>query len=290
MKRHFLVCVAVLCSVGAHATRADDRGVPDKHSEQADRKAKALRKTISEETKTLGNHEWAGEYYYGDGLGVNVSLMLAPKSGYLFEWHGCLGLYDRNYGAVTLKRGRLHLSFTFPNKRDGFQGIAEEFIPIAWGDRKYLIPSDDIVGFCNEVNDGSEPRQDPHGSYLLRQGDWKKKVKGFPAVPQEFRSYLLIHPIEAEITGVGKSTTRPSVCDWKFKDTRVTLNCGSKKGLRTGMRLHVVKPEGIFESVEVKKVDEEKSEAVLTQIGEGEAGPRVGWKLSTRYPWHFSKP
>ena len=36
----------------------------------------------------------------------------------------------------------------FPNKREGFQGIAEEFVPIAWGDREYLVPADDIVGFC----------------------------------------------------------------------------------------------------------------------------------------------
>jgi hypothetical protein len=99
-----------------------------KQSQNAEQAAKSLRITIQDEIAALGNHEWAGEYYEGDGLGVNVSLILAPKSGYVFEWHGCLGLYDRNYGAVTLKDRRIRLSFTFPNKREGFQGIAEEFI------------------------------------------------------------------------------------------------------------------------------------------------------------------
>ena len=194
-------------------------------------------------------------------------------------------MYDRNYGAVTWEKRRLRLSFTFANKREGFHGIAEEFIPVAWGDRKYLIPADDIVGFCNEVNDGSEPRKG-YGSYLMRQGDEKKEVKGLPAVPEKFKPYLLAHPIEVEIIGVGKYTTRPSVGDWRFKDIPVTLNGGKKKGLLAGMKLHVVKPEHVVESVEVKKVDEQRSEAVMTQIGEKEAGPQIGWKLSTRCPWN----
>ena len=91
--------------------------------------------------------------------GCERLLDLAPKSGYVFEWHGCMGLYDRNYGAVTWTKDRLRLSFTLPNKREGFQGIDEKFIPVAWGDRKYLIPASDIVGFCNEVNAGDEPRK-----------------------------------------------------------------------------------------------------------------------------------
>ena len=207
-----------------------DQSDSDKHSAQAETTAKTLQLQIREEIKTLGNHAWAGEYYFGDGLGVNVSLILAPKSGYLFEWHGCMGLYDRNYGAVAWTKGRLRLSFTFPNKRQGFQGIAEEFVPIAWGDRKYLVPADDIVGFCNAVNDGFQSRKGMHGFYLLRRGDEEKEVKGFPAVPEEFKPYLLAHPIDAEIVGVGKVTTRLGMGELKFRETPVTLNRGKKQG------------------------------------------------------------
>ncbi len=72
-----------------------------KYSEEAEATAKQLRQKIRDEVRSLGEHAWAGEYYHGDGLGVNVFLMLAPQAGYLFEWHGCLGLYDRNYGKVS---------------------------------------------------------------------------------------------------------------------------------------------------------------------------------------------
>ncbi|MEN6450205.1 MAG: hypothetical protein ABFC96_06925 [Thermoguttaceae bacterium] len=284
MRRFFLLvvaCSAVTCS-GTDA----DRVYSDKISEKAEKTAATFRKSIEAEIKTLKKHDWAGQYYEGDGLGVNVSLGLAPKSGFLFEWHGCMGLYDRNYGAVSFDKGKIHLSCTLPNKRKGFQGIAEEFTPIAWGERKYLVPSDDIVGFCNDVNDGSEPRKGMHGSYLLRDGDEKKEAKGVPTVPAEFRPYLLSHPVEAEIVVVGNATTRPSVCEWKFKDTPVVLNRGKKQGLLKGMKLHVTKPNNVVESVEITKAEDERCEAVMTQVGEKEAGPQVGWKLSTRCRWN----
>lgn len=293
MKKTVLCVLAVimLCVVSLLiAVEKVDRKNMDKTSEQAGKAAEALRQQAREEIKTLGNHEWAGEYYWGDGLGVNVSLVLAPKSGYVFEWHGCCGLYDRNYGAVAWTKDRLRLSFTFPNERKRFQGIAEEFIPVAWGDRKYLIPANEIIGFCNRVNAGDEPRKGMHGRYLLRDGDEKKEVRRFPGVPEKFNPYLLAHPIEADIVGVGKYTTRPSVCDWKFKDTPVTLNCGKKQGLLAGMELSVIKPENLVESVTVTKVDEERSEAVMTQIDEKEAGPQVGWRFSTRSRWNSVAP
>jgi hypothetical protein len=279
----FMLCVVAVFIVFEKFGRNDS----DKQSEQAQKKAETLRLQIREEIKSLGNHAWAGDYYWGDGLGANVSLMLAPKSGYVFEWHGCVGVYDRNYGAVTWTKDRIRLSFTFPNERKGFQGIAEEFIPIAWGDRKYLIPADDIVGFCNKVNAGDEPRKDMHGRYLLRDGDEKKDVKGFPSVPEEFKPHLLANPIEADIVGVGKATLRSGS---EFKETPVTLNSGKKQGLLVGMALEVIMPDNLVESVTVTKVEDERSEALMTQFGEKDAGPQIGWRLSTRCRWNPVAP
>jgi len=285
MKAYSLMLPLTLCAVVAVA----GCGTETKLSDNAEKTAKQRCEQIRTEIETLANHDWAGEYYHGDGLGVNVTLLLAPESGFVFEWHGCLGLYDRNYGAVSETDGRIRLAFTFENKREGFQGIAGELIPIPWGPRRYLVPADDVVGFCNAVNEGSEPRKDAHGRYLLRKGDAKRKVLGFPSVPQGFKAYLLKRPIEAEILAVGKPATRPSAFEWKFKDTPVTLNVGKDHGLLPGMELHVVKPDNIFESVRITKVEDEKSEGVMTQIGAGKKGPRVGWRLSTRFRWNAEK-
>jgi len=50
------------------------------------------------------------------------------------------------------------------------------------------------------------------------------------------------------------------------------------------MELHVAEPGNIVESVRITKVEESRSEAVMTQIGEDATGPLVGWKLSTQAP------
>jgi hypothetical protein len=260
-----------------------------KYSERADKIATSKRQAIAAEIKNLGGHEWAGEYYAGDGLGVNTSLFIAPDSGYVFEWHGCLGLYDRNYGAVVRTNGRIRLSFTFENQRKGFQGIAPELVPISWGSRRYIIPADDVVGFCNSINQGREPRTSSRGFYLLRRGDENAKVRGFPKVPEEYQQYLLKAPIQATIVAVGTSSTRRSAADWKFKDTTVTLDAGAEQGVREGMELIVTKPRDAVDSVRITEVEKTRSKGIMTQIGEGEPVPAVGWQLSTQPPWHAER-
>ena len=285
----FLGAALAVCVSAAHAQERED----PKFSSKAESRAKSLSQQIRQEISQLKNHEWAGEYYEGDGRGENVSLLIAPKYGYVFEWHGCLGLYDRNYGGVTVTNGKLQLSFTFTNKYEGFEGITGEFIPIRWGKRMYLVPTKEIVGFCNEVNSGSEPRKELHGRYLLRRGDEKRQATGNPAVPAEYQSYLLKRPIEAAITKIGKVVTRPSKANFKFKDTTVTINAGKKHGLQSGMELYVTDPDRLVETMEIVSVTGSESQGVITQVGEDNPIPKVGWKLSTRAPWRSmdeSKP
>lgn len=254
-------------------------------SDGSQRIADTKRKEILAEARRLRDHQWAGSYYKGDGLAENVSFTVAPRSGYVFEWHGCLGLYGLNYGTVAWTNGWIRLSFTFENK-PGFGGIAPEFVPIAWKSRHYLIAADDLVGFCNAVNQGREPRSDVHGSYLLRDGDEKKAAAGFPEVPGRYRPYLLVKPIEAAIIAIGHYTTRPSITTWKFKDTPVTLDAGTNKGLLVGMELIVTSPGSTVESIRLTRVAAQQSEGVMVQAGEEEPGPKVGWQLSTRAPWY----
>jgi hypothetical protein len=279
-----LSVVLAFVSQAFAADREDAR-----YSADAESTAKRKRQAILAEIKGIEGNEWAGEYYAGDGLGVNTSVVIAPKSGYVFEWHGCLGLYDRNYGDVTWTNGRVRLSFTFENEREGLQELPTELIPISWGPRRYLIPADDVVGFCNDVNAGGEPRNGSHGLYLLRRGDEKVAVTGFPTVPKQYQEYLLAKPIEATIIAVGPYTTRPSVVDWKFKDTPVTIDAGARQGVRVGMELVVTNPEDAIDSVRVTKVDETRAEAVMIQAGEEEPGPKVGWRLSTQAPWNVPR-
>jgi len=106
---------------------ADDSA--DKLSQTSVAASEAQTKRIQRELRQLRSHDWAGEYYFGDGLGVNVSLALAPANGFVFSWHGCLGLYDLNYGDVDFSNGTVKLLFKYTNTQRGFRGIAPELLP-----------------------------------------------------------------------------------------------------------------------------------------------------------------
>jgi hypothetical protein len=241
--------------------------------------SEAKQELINQELKTLEGHSWAGRYYYGDGLGVNVDLDLAPKSGFVFTWNGCLGLYDLNYGDVAEGDGKIRLVFKYANDRKGFQGIAPELIPVVWGERRYLIPRDEIVKFANDINAGFEPRKTLWGSFLLRRGDELKDVLGQPSIPAEYTVYLLRNPIKAKISSIKGSRFKDST-----RTTTVVLNVGSEQGVKLGMEFYLYSPSTIFESATITRLETSSSEAVIVQYAlndESETPPSLDWKLST---------
>ena len=49
----------------------------------------------------------AGDYYRGDGLGVNIRLLLGEDGTFDSTWRGCLGVYGTAKGTWRLKKGRV---------------------------------------------------------------------------------------------------------------------------------------------------------------------------------------
>ena len=274
LKTRVLVKLFLVCATLSLAADRDDTIF----SVKAEKAAKELRNRIRAESNALTNHPWAGEY-----CRTSESLILAPGAGYLFELHGCCGLYHRNYGSITETNGIIRLSFTFSNEWAGTRAIAEEYVPVSWGERCYLIPPDDIVDFCNEVNDAYlEPRRDALGFFLMRDGDGKKVVWGLPSVPETYRPYLLTNPITARIIGIGSAASVITNANRSAWNTTLTLDAGRARGLLKSMTMRVV--ERPWVSVQVTKVDDRASEAVMTQFDENREKLKKGWQLSTQWP------
>jgi hypothetical protein len=83
----------------------------------------------------------------------------------------------------------------------------------------YLIPTNEMVEFCSDVNQGSEPRQGNHGEYYVRRGDADKSVAGKPAVPDQWNKFFLNQPVRGKITELtGKQEA------WLDKGTNRLLN------------------------------------------------------------------
>jgi len=141
----------------------------------------------------------AGSYYRGDGLGVNQTLRIEEDGSYDFVWSGCLGTYSRSTGRAFPRRGGLDLQTLSEGPRNRVPVVKGSFWPVRWGERQYLVPPDDLMGFVNAVNLGSEPRDDAYGMHYLRQDDWKLPVTGLPDLPEPYRGYLLKKPQEGSI-------------------------------------------------------------------------------------------
>lgn len=248
---------------------------------------------IQHEIESLPNHEWAGSYYHGDGLGVNASLTMAPSNGFVFVWTGCLGVYDRNYGDVThTDRGTIQLRFEFVNDEKGFQGVSPEFVPIAWGERHYLLEPDRVIDFCNSVNSGWEPRDGAHGFYFLRRGDESKPVEGMPTVDDFHKPYMPADAIKAQIIEVGESTSTTSEYGITTVTAKVKLNVGSNDKVLPGMVFNLYPPEcaRLGNRVKVLNVSESTCDAEMRYISTEklDAGePKVGWKYTTGSPWAY---
>jgi hypothetical protein len=264
-----------------------------KMSDEGERFIQARKAKILAEIEALGGrHPWAGEYFAGNGLGRNFSLWIAPRAGFAYEWHGCVGLYDRNCGKV-LQGSRLKLRCRFPNDDDDFHVIAEivpaELIPLAWGERMYLLAPTEVIGFCNAYNAGWEPRKLPLGQVFLRRGDQEKAADGSPPLLGPFAKYLLKEPLVVRIAAIDGIPKEEGAPEERRRTTTVAIDAGSAEGVFEEMWLFPVEADAadIVDGFEVVKVAEHSSKATVEQYESSSTkklppGPQVGWKLSTR--------
>lgn len=195
----------------------------------------AQRAAIAKENSTNPKTAWAGDYYFGDGLGENVSVSLAPHSGVAATWQGCLGTYGANKGSVIPQAdGSLLLKYEQPNDQRGF-GFADHVVPVAWGERMYMISEMELPAFASAVNLGDEPREGALGSFLMRNGDERRKVSGLPILPPAQQSLIRDVPLEVGVVSANRvhdNHADPFLCRY-----RLELDHGANDGLAAGMYL-----------------------------------------------------
>jgi hypothetical protein len=170
---------------GCHRSEPNLEHDPRKFTPETRADADLRSSIIREELATLQDHPWAGEYRQF-GTAVNLHLLVAPRSGFVYTWHGCLGMYDLNYGpASPTKDGAVALYCEFKNNEWGARGLPDRLYPVQWGERRYLLADDEIAEFRECVRLGYESRtpQRFSGRFLLRVGDEAKPAEGEPKLP-----------------------------------------------------------------------------------------------------------
>jgi hypothetical protein len=125
-------------------------------------------------------HIWAGSYHRHNGFDGEY-LCIAPQSGF-YRWH----TWDYPPFASSAERGRiqetegvLHLSPPSPPDVENGYHASDDFIPMSWGVRHYLIPPNEVDAFCRSTASRPEPRE-LLGKWLVREGE-----ETLPAMPAD---------------------------------------------------------------------------------------------------------
>ncbi len=259
-----------------------DVDLNDQFSDVNQEIVKSKRKKILKEIAELKDHPWAGEYYLGNGVEFGERLILAPENGFTMTLYDNAHLWVLDFGMAVWDEDRVKLSPVFGPEPEasGLRYYPSEYYLIDWGQRIYLIRTDEIILFCNAINQGTEPRDEYGGDFFIRVDLEKAEMKGKPVIPEEFRAYLLDEPFDAEIIAVSDIREEK-----RNKFATVVVNKGKKDGLLPGMELLVMDQDEYKEKVELSKVEETQSEGTLcferSWLSEKNPPPEVGWRLST---------
>ena len=247
---------------------------------------------IEAEIEQLREHPWAGRYYYGDGLGVNVTLYAAPGAGLVYRWTGCLGLYDLNHGRVVYVRdGRMRVELEIDTALNvGWGGarryMSPELLVFRWGGRRYLVPECRAMELVNAINSGrrwSADRFPIRGAGPYRAGD--ERPAGLPRLPEPYVDYLLHEPVTARVTDVRELERVGESNGLAFLELTVSLDAGAERGLVEGMDVYSLDTRRPI-SAGVFDVGPRASSATFrfTSRELGDTRLRPGARLSTRSP------
>ena len=210
----------------------------------------------------------AGEYSFGNGLDLNYDLHIVGDGQFTYQQASYEGVQAEAAGRVALRGNRLVLTPETATPEAWPNGMGLELVPVAWGDRQYLVPQKDMMAFINACNRGSEPvQQISRGQFFLREGDLDKPAPGRPDVPKAFAGLLLTKPVTGRVLSSDESGR------WK-------VNVGRASGLQPGMELCASSP-GNEDCVTVC-VCVVQDDCCIVETRKAPTTPLVNWKVCTR--------
>jgi hypothetical protein len=241
--------------------------------------------------------EWAGEYYVGDGLGMNVALMVAPQSGVAYTWRGCLGLYDGNHADIAEAfdldgDGRTDgLKLKWELEPGRYQYDSERFYFVRWNGpdgkvaRRFFVPEDQMLAMVNDFNEGGFSRDGMHNAprmYDRAAGEnahARPPVVGMPQMPAEWAKLLRVKPVDAKVLQVSLAKSSKVTQGVDTTKARILLDKGSADGLYLGLKIWVKSLSGDAATLTIDRLDEHSAEGAFQAFTSTDAVatlPKVG--------------
>lgn len=215
------------------------------------------RERIRKEIEALGPHDWAGVYDGGGGFTGHI-LEIAPEAGAAYSYWACMA-EGFNHGDASFVDGRFTLDLALQPSLLGHETdhalrrpyVSNEWYLVRWSDERYLLPSSQMIPFCNALPDGWSlvgfsrfPRR--RGSvFLFRDAD--DLPEGLPEVPAPYDRFVLTDAVECTVVEADEPE-RFKNRRWRGPPkrrlcvVRTRVNAGAKQGLLPGMTLRVIEP------------------------------------------------
>lgn len=234
--------------------------------------------------------EWAGVYYEGDGLGTNVTIRLAPKSGIGYLNYGCLGLYGGDHGDIV-EAYPDGLKVKLAIGKAGGSYLTERLYFVRWGDQRYLVPDWGLMRIVNNYNEGGFARAAMFGVPRLRkEGEPRHRFDegapaGKPTLPPEYAKLLRGGGIKMKVSKVTGSPRKNVTNGVDVEAYTFEFATGSDDGVYVGMEFWY--PSDQIAStgrVEIMRVDAKTSTGkfqAFLSAGERVTPPKVGDEIST---------
>lgn len=271
------------------------------------RAARAKWESIELENKQAGEDEWAGGYSLMPEFEVAFEhLRWSPRAGFVDVYvYTCQPeLRYLNFGSVTVSPTTVQMLPEYPPRSGRKTAQVTTYVKVKWGDRHYLIEENRLADFCDAVSGTGVYKEGViERGFWLKSSDSEKATRGRPLLPPEYR-HLLKRPVDSKVIAVDKSYVEhynDNDCMTRTV-TPVTLNAGSKSGVKAGIAFRVLTPTGGgYGFIKVLTVGPNTSSALFVpygykMCGESETAPdeeraeagadappvAVGWKLTTR--------
>jgi hypothetical protein len=193
---------------------------------------------------------------------------LGTNGTYTNVWWACSRGNSRETGSATLSNNVIVCT---PANR-GF--TQELLVPVRWGERLYLVSSEEMQAFCLAVTEGIEPRRNSFGDYLLRNGDWDRPAPGQPELPSEYAKFMRSPPPRKEERVVRATKALQGKITEVMDAGTAWIDLGSEHGLSAGMRLAGIGDQGGMTCI-VDQVYGRQSRVKVTSRNR----PRVGLRV-----------
>ena len=238
---------------------------------------------------------WAGTYYTGDGLGMNVLIKIAPRSGLTYTWHGCMGLYDANHGDIVESGpGWVKVKLAIDPAQTPYGFVSPRVFLVRWGERQYLVPESQMLELVNNYNEGGFPRSEMYGIPLKFEGNPQRTPEppGRPELPPEYARLVIDKPLRLRFVKVTALPERAVTGMVRALECLLELEGGQDQGVFRGMEVWYRNGRSSGKIV-IEKMDATSSEGRLTLFGTGIGDmrpPVVGTELALPGAKDFAAP